>query len=68
MANAKEGERDEPLRKPVVWLHGEVKTPPFTPEGRQEAGMLLRLLRTRTNGRHETKSTGSSGLEDRRRS
>lgn len=44
MAKAKEGEQDEPSRKPVVWLHGEVKTPPFTPEGRQEAGMLLRLL------------------------
>jgi phage-related protein len=41
MAKAKEG---EPSRKPVVWLHGEVKTPPVTPEGRQEAGMLLRLL------------------------
>ncbi len=37
-------ERKQPVRKPVVWLHGEVKTPPFTPEGRQEAGMLLRLL------------------------
>jgi len=44
MAKAKEGESAEPSRKPVVWLHGEVKTPPFTPEGRQEAGMLLRLL------------------------
>jgi phage-related protein len=33
-----------PLRKALVWLQGEVKTPPFTPEGRQEAGMLLRLL------------------------
>jgi len=44
MAKAKKGEQDEPSRKPVVWLHGEVKTPPFTPEGRQEAGMLLRLL------------------------
>ncbi len=44
MAKAKEGEQDEPSRKSVVWLHGEVKTPPFTPEGRQEAGMLLRLL------------------------
>lgn len=31
-------------RKPLFWLHGEVKTPPFTSEGRQEAGMLLRLL------------------------
>jgi len=44
MAKALEGERAEPSRKPVVWLHGEVKTSPFTPEGRQEAGMLLRLL------------------------
>jgi phage-related protein len=31
-------------RKPLVWLHGQVKTPPFTPEGRREAGMLLSLL------------------------
>jgi phage-related protein len=30
--------------KPLVWLHGEVKTPPFSANGRQEAGMLLRLL------------------------
>ena len=30
--------------KPLVWLHGEIKTPPFTAERRQEAGMLLRLL------------------------
>ena len=30
--------------KSLVWLHGEVKTPPFTADGRQEAGMLLRLL------------------------
>ena len=33
-----------PARKPVGWLHGEVKSPPFTPEGRKEAGDLLRLL------------------------
>jgi phage-related protein len=44
MVKAKEGEEDVPTRKPVFWLHGEVKTPPFTPAGRQEAGMLLRLL------------------------
>lgn len=31
-------------RKPLVWLHGEIRTPPFSTEGRQEAGMLLRLL------------------------
>jgi phage-related protein len=30
--------------KPLVWLHGEVKTPPFSPEGRIEAGALLRHL------------------------
>ena len=33
-----------PPGKPLVWLHGEVKTPPFSAQGRQEAGMLLRLL------------------------
>lgn len=30
--------------KPLVWLHGEVKTPPFSAEARVEAGMLLRRL------------------------
>lgn len=30
--------------KPLVWLRGEMKMPPFTAEGRQETGMLLRLL------------------------
>lgn len=37
-------QRSRPQRKPLVWLHGEVKSPPFTFEGRQEAGLLLRLL------------------------
>jgi len=31
-------------RKPLVWLHGEVKSPPFTKEARIEAGTLLRRL------------------------
>src|SRR4030067_783987 len=31
--------------KPLVWLHGEVKSPPFTAEARIEAGYLLRLLK-----------------------
>ena len=31
-------------RKPLFWLSGEVKSPPFTAEGRQEAGTLLRFL------------------------
>ena len=30
--------------KPLVWLHGEVKTPQFTPAARLEAGLLLRRL------------------------
>jgi phage-related protein len=30
--------------KPLVWLHGEVKTPPFSRLGRREAGFLLRRL------------------------
>lgn len=30
--------------KPIAWLHGEIRTPPFTKEARLEAGYLLRLL------------------------
>jgi phage-related protein len=30
--------------KPLVWLHGEVKTPPFSQNARLEAGFLLRKL------------------------
>jgi len=30
--------------KPLVWLHGELKTPPFSREARIEAGFLLRRL------------------------
>jgi phage-related protein len=30
--------------KPLVWLEGEVKTPPFSHEARIEAGTLLRRL------------------------
>jgi len=41
---------DAPL-KPLVWLEGEVKTPPFTKEGRVEAGtLLLRLQRGESLG------------------
>jgi phage-related protein len=31
-------------RKPLVWLHGEIRTPPFSGEARVEAGTLLRRL------------------------
>jgi phage-related protein len=44
MAKANAGVKGKPFRKPLVWLQGEVKSPPFTAEGRQEAGMLLRFL------------------------
>lgn len=30
--------------KPLVWMEGEIKTPPFSAEARIEAGVLLRLL------------------------
>jgi phage-related protein len=30
--------------KPLVWLHGVVKTPPFSREARLETGFLLRRL------------------------
>jgi phage-related protein len=33
-----------PQDKPLAWLHGEVKTPPFSKAARIEAGYLLRQL------------------------
>ncbi|MGH7717698.1 MAG: type II toxin-antitoxin system RelE/ParE family toxin, partial [Gemmatimonadaceae bacterium] len=30
--------------KPLAWLHGEIRTPPFSREARVEAGVLLRRL------------------------
>ena len=33
-----------PKDKPLVWLQGEVKTPPFSAAARIEAGFLLRRL------------------------
>ena len=30
--------------KPLIWLHGEIKTPPFSSTARMEAGYLLRQL------------------------
>ena len=32
------------VRKPVAWLRGEIKSPPFTAEARVEAGELLSRL------------------------
>ena len=33
-----------PKDKPLVWLHGEVRTPPFSKAARLESGYLLRVL------------------------
>ncbi len=33
-----------PPGKPLVWLHGEVRTPPLSTAARVEAGVLLRRL------------------------
>jgi phage-related protein len=33
-----------PSDKPLVWLHGKVRTPPFSRAARLEAGLLLRAL------------------------
>jgi phage-related protein len=33
-----------PTDKPLAWLRGEVKTPPFSAAARLEAGVLLRRL------------------------
>lgn len=33
-----------PPDKPLAWLHGEIKTPPFSKDARLEAGFLLRRL------------------------
>jgi phage-related protein len=33
-----------PADKPLVWLHGEVKSPPLTAAARLEAGLLRRRL------------------------
>jgi phage-related protein len=36
-----------PNDKPLVWMHAEVKSPPFSMEARLEAGFLLRKLQKR---------------------
>src|SRR5437899_513129 len=41
---AKDDRGKQVRSKPLAWLHGEIKTPPFSKEGRKEAGFLLRML------------------------
>lgn len=35
--------------RPLVWLHGEIRSPPFSMDARVEAGELLRRLQRREN-------------------
>ncbi|MCE9551897.1 MAG: type II toxin-antitoxin system RelE/ParE family toxin [Planctomycetes bacterium] len=44
MGKSRDTEEEGEPRRPVVWLYGEIKTPPFSAEARQEAGYLLHLL------------------------
>lgn len=41
-------EEDEEIQedREVVWMHGEIRTPPFSEEARIEAGFLLRRLQS----------------------
>jgi phage-related protein len=50
--------------KPLVWLRGEVKTPPFSVEARVEAGFLLRRLqRGESLGLPHSRPIPSIGLQ-----
>jgi phage-related protein len=40
----RKGDDDDADPKPLVFLHGEIKTPPFSEVARKEAGYLLGLL------------------------
>ena len=37
------------MDKPLIWLHGEISTPPFSKTARIEAGYFLRLLQQGKN-------------------
>jgi phage-related protein len=43
-----------PTDKPLVWLKGQVTTPPFSTEARLEAGYLLRFHELRINDENST--------------
>ncbi len=44
MAKQREDEDDEQRPKRIVWLHGEIKSPPFSEQARKEAGFLIGIL------------------------
>jgi phage-related protein len=49
MSKATYSEDEDDPSKPVIWLHGEIKTPPFSTAARTEAGVLIRMLQDGIN-------------------
>lgn len=49
MSDATYTRRTDKQRKPLLWLYGEVRSPPFSPDARIEAGVLLRQLQEGVN-------------------
>jgi phage-related protein len=41
---SEEEQEGEKRSRPLRWLHGEIKTPPFSAKARKEAGDILRYL------------------------
>src|SRR5213593_4748358 len=52
-----------PGEKPLVWLHGQIKTPPFSREARIEAGYLLGRLQQGENLSQSMNSAKKARLE-----
>jgi hypothetical protein len=52
--------------KPLVWLHGEIKTPPFSPGARIETGILLRRRSSNSvgGGFEPTSTRPKAGIEN----
>ena len=47
-----------PHDKPLVWMHGEITTPPFSANARIEAGYLLRLVQMEKRKKNDLESKG----------
>ena len=54
------------VEKPTVWLHGEIKSPPFSENARIEAGTSLRRLQERFGLPWIRKQNNKYGPEARR--
>ena len=62
MSDATCHRRESPNDKPLAWLHGEIKTPPWSAKARILAGYLLRRLQRGDNlGMPESRPMPSVG-------